>query len=105
MYLKKNLKASRPSEHPSVRGKMSKRFLNCVFVLHSTAPLTTEHEGVSACTARMYSSSTFSGQNPALEIVHQQKSVKVYLHINMDNGNVQQKQPIMAIEDRLFYRG
>ena len=34
----------------------------------------------------LYSSSTFYAQNPALEIVHQQKSVNVYLHIY--NGNV-----------------
>ena len=33
--------------------------------------------------SRMYSSSsTFYAQNPALEIVHQQKSVNVYLHIH-----------------------
>ena len=33
--------------------------------------------------SRMYSSSTFYAQNPALEIVVQQKSVKVYLHIHV----------------------
>ena len=56
-----------------------------VFVLHSTAaPLTREHEGVSTCTTRMYSSSsTFYAQNPALEIVHRQKRVNVYLHIHV----------------------
>ena len=57
-----------------------------VFVLHSTAPLTTypgtDHEGVSTCTTRMYSSSAFCAQNPALEIIHQQKSVNVYTYIH-----------------------
>ena len=33
--------------------------------------------------SRMYSSSTFYSQNPALEIVDQQKSVNVYLHIHV----------------------
>ena len=33
--------------------------------------------------SRMYSSSTFYAQNPALEIVDQQKSVSVYLHIHV----------------------
>ena len=33
--------------------------------------------------SRMYNSSTFYAQNPALEIVAQQKSVKVYLHIHV----------------------
>ena len=32
--------------------------------------------------SRMYSSNTFNAQNPALEIVDQQKSVNVYLHIH-----------------------
>ena len=59
-----------------------------VFVLHSTAAqLITEHEGVSRCNTRMYSSA-FNAQNPALENVRQQ-SVKVYLH--MYKGNVQKK--------------
>ena len=44
--------------------------------------------------SRMYSSSTFYAQNPALEIVDQQKSVNVYLH--MYHGNVQQKNPLCA---------
>ena len=60
-----------------------------VLVLHCITPLIAEYEGVSTCTARMYSSSTFYVQNPALEIVHQQKSVKVYLY--MYSGNVQRK--------------
>ena len=43
----------------------------CLIVLHSTAaPLTTEHEDVSTCTTRMYSSITFYAQDPALKIVH-----------------------------------
>ena len=32
--------------------------------------------------SRIYSSSTFYAQNPALEVIDQQKSVNVYLHIN-----------------------
>ena len=32
--------------------------------------------------SRMYSSSTFYAQNPALKIVDQQKSVNVYLHVH-----------------------
>ena len=51
----------------------------------AAAPLSTEHEGVSTYTTRMYSS-TFYAQNPALEIVDQQ-SVNFYLH--MYNGNIQ----------------
>ena len=43
----------------------------------------------------MYSSSTFYGQKPALEIVDQQKSVNVYLTY-MYHGNVQQKNPLCA---------
>ena len=33
--------------------------------------------------SRMYSSSTFYAQNPALEIVDQQKSGNVYLHMHV----------------------
>ena len=46
--------------------------------------------------SRMYSSSSkFYAQNPALEIVDQQKSVNVCLHIHV-KGNVQQKNPLYA---------
>ena len=68
--------------HPACNKKLKK----CVIVLHSTAPLTTKHEYVSThilLISRMYSSSTFYAQNPALEIVDQQKSVNAYLHINV----------------------
>ena len=45
--------------------------------------------------SRMYSSSTFYAQNPALEIVDQQKSVNV-IYIYKYKGNVQQKNPLCA---------
>ena len=79
----------------------------------AAALLSTEHEGVSTYTTRMYSS-TFYAQNPALEIVDQQ-SVNFYLH--MYNGNIQHSplcaESIICLKDlpisarfspKIFYR-
>ena len=44
----------------------------------------------------MYSSSAFYAQNPALEIVDQQKSVKIYLHIHVQR-ECSAEEPFMGV--------
>ena len=46
------------------------------------------------CTAVVRS--TFYAQNPALDIVDRQKSVKMSIYTYMHKGNVQQKNPLRA---------
>ena len=47
--------------------------------------------------SRMYGSSTFCAQNPALEIVDQQNSVNVYLHIHVQRESSAEKPFVRSI--------